>query len=117
MVWINISRVVTRNRWEVAFSHILGWGYFWLSHGVKASSAAVMIVILFLTAFALPDGFGRWRIVIKPIDVNRTLSERESVRKATQDATAYVESMVRQYPQEWSWMHRRWKAVPKESEM
>ncbi|NLE64910.1 MAG: lipid A biosynthesis acyltransferase, partial [Elusimicrobia bacterium] len=30
--------------------------------------------------------------------------------------TQRLEEMVRRHPDQWSWMHRRWKAVPREGE-
>ena len=36
----------------------------------------------------------------------------ESIRAATQAATTAVESMIRQYPEQWTWIHRRWRTRP-----
>ena len=72
-----------------------------------------------LTAFARPplSGSRRWTMVLEPVALDRTLPEQEAVLRATQDMTSRVEAFVRQYPAQWSWMHRRWKAEPREAEL
>lgn len=69
-----------------------------------------------LTAFARPDGQGRWKITLAPVAIDRTIPENDAVRQATQEITARVEAEARANPGQWSWMHRRWKAVPREGE-
>ena len=36
----------------------------------------------------------------------------EAILEITQRATRAVEDMVRQYPDHWNWIHRRWKTRP-----
>ncbi|MFH0752993.1 MAG: lysophospholipid acyltransferase family protein [Candidatus Omnitrophota bacterium] len=90
--------------------------------GRKAATAAgpagyaVKTGAALLTAFAEPLKGGRWRIVVEPMLWDASLEERAAVRHLTQALTARVEAQVRMYPKEWSWMHRRWKAVPRENE-
>ncbi len=40
------------------------------------------------------------------------LPEEEAVRQLTDLCTFRIESMVRQYPEQWIWMHNRWKTRP-----
>jgi KDO2-lipid IV(A) lauroyltransferase len=71
----------------------------------------------FLSAFAHPLEGGRWQIRIEPVVLDRTLPERDAVRAATQAVTARVEAEARAHPDQWVWMHRRWKTVPRPGEV
>jgi len=42
------------------------------------------------------------------------LPEEEAVQQLTNQCSAKIESMVRQYPEQWIWMHNRWKTRPPE---
>lgn len=69
-----------------------------------------------LMAFAVPDKDG-FRIMIEgPVELVRTQDERSDLLTNTRAFTAVVERYIREYPEQWSWMHRRWKCVPKENE-
>ena len=39
----------------------------------------------------------------------------ESIRKATQEYTAVIESEIRRHPEQWIWLHRRWRSQPKKT--
>jgi KDO2-lipid IV(A) lauroyltransferase len=53
--------------------------------------------------------------VMPPLDPppNR---EPETIRDYTQRCTKIIEDIVRQYPEQWIWIHRRWKTVPRPTE-
>jgi KDO2-lipid IV(A) lauroyltransferase len=71
-----------------------------------------------LFAHALPSDRGRFRIVIGPeIRIIRRADARATLVYNTALINRRVEEIVRAYPGQWSWMHRRWKAVPKEGEI
>jgi KDO2-lipid IV(A) lauroyltransferase len=54
-----------------------------------------------------------YRIIVEPPIVLKDLEdEQESLLVNTQKITNIIERYVRQYPQEWGWMHRRWKSRP-----
>ena len=38
----------------------------------------------------------------------------ETIREYTQIYTKVMEDIIRQYPEQWIWVHRRWKTVPKD---
>jgi KDO2-lipid IV(A) lauroyltransferase len=41
------------------------------------------------------------------------VSDREdSIRQTTALFTAEIERMIRQYPEQWMWIHKRWKTRP-----
>ncbi len=70
-----------------------------------------------LMAFAVPDGRNKFRIRIEgPLELARTNDERQDLLVNTRAFTAMVEKYVREYPDQWSWLHRRWKCVPRENE-
>jgi Kdo2-lipid IVA lauroyltransferase/acyltransferase len=63
-------------------------------------------------AFMIRRDNGRHLVkVLPPLDPppNR---EPETIREFTQRYTKIIEDIVRQYPEQWIWIHRRWKTVP-----
>jgi Kdo2-lipid IVA lauroyltransferase/acyltransferase len=67
-----------------------------------------------LPVFAPWDEAGkRFRLKIDaPLPIQRTGNEAEDVRRLTQQYTRVVEDYVRRYPDQWLWIHRRWKTRP-----
>jgi KDO2-lipid IV(A) lauroyltransferase len=56
----------------------------------------------------LPDG--RYRLVIGPeVEIIRTGNREADVFANTQRFTKIIEETVRQYPDQWLWVHQRWK--------
>ena len=56
----------------------------------------------------LPDG--RYRLVIGPeVEIIRTGNRDADVFTNTQRFTNIIEEAVRQYPEQWFWVHQRWK--------
>ena len=56
----------------------------------------------------LPDG--RYRLVIGPeVEIIRTGNRDADVFANTQRFTNIIEEAVRQYPEQWFWVHQRWK--------
>ena len=56
---------------------------------------------------------GRHKIIIEdPIDLVITDNKGEDIVKNTQTWSALLESYIRRYPEQWAWMHRRWKTQP-----
>ena len=55
------------------------------------------------------DG-GRYRAFIEePIMPMKDTLKEEAVRTLTESWSRVVENYVRQYPEQWVWMHDRWK--------
>jgi KDO2-lipid IV(A) lauroyltransferase len=60
-----------------------------------------------------PDG--RYRLVYeKPLPWTPTGDRREDIARLTQDFTDRIETWVRETPDQWLWIHRRWKTQPAE---
>ncbi|CAN5651518.1 N/A [soil metagenome] len=60
-----------------------------------------------IPAFCVREGVGKYRvIVLEPIDPS---GEGDSVA-VTAEVAASLESVIRRYPEQWLWMHDRWKS-------
>jgi KDO2-lipid IV(A) lauroyltransferase len=49
-----------------------------------------------------------------PVSDPRHLSEEDYTRVVTQEFTAAIEKAVRDRPDQWMWIHRRWKTRPED---
>ncbi|MBV8477795.1 MAG: lysophospholipid acyltransferase family protein [Acidobacteria bacterium] len=50
--------------------------------------------------------------ILPPIDVITGGDRHECVVENTQKFTSTIEAMIRRYPEQWNWVHRRWKTRP-----
>jgi KDO2-lipid IV(A) lauroyltransferase len=97
-----------------------GLGVFVDFFGLAASTNAGMARIALRTdapivpVFIVREGrSARHRVHVLPIlQVERTGDAAEDVRRNTQRFTAVFEDMVRRHPEQWLWMHKRWKTRP-----
>src|SRR5438034_1054505 len=97
-----------------------GLGVFVDFFGVPASTNAGLARIALRTdapivpAFIVREGrSARHRVHVLPLmQVERTGDPRPDVVGTTQRFTAVFEEMVRRYPEQWLWMHKRWKTRP-----
>ncbi len=64
-------------------------------------------------AFIIREPDGTHHVKIFPALEPPPDREPETIRRATQQYTAAIERIVRQYPDQWIWLHRRWKTQPK----
>lgn len=77
-----------------------------LAHLAAKTGAAV------LPGFAVRLPGGRHRVeFLPPIDPPPDCEESTRIR-ATQAYTKLIEDHIRQYPDQWIWLHRRWKTTP-----
>lgn len=61
-------------------------------------------------AFLVRKPDGRYRLIIgEEIKITRTGNWDADVRANTQQFTTVIEDVVRQYPEQWLWLHQRWK--------
>ncbi|MGQ9645863.1 MAG: lysophospholipid acyltransferase family protein [Thermodesulfobacteriota bacterium] len=60
--------------------------------------------------FMIRDGFQKHRLVVKePLELVLTGDMEKDVETNMQRFTNVLESMVRAYPDQWIWIHRRWE--------
>jgi KDO2-lipid IV(A) lauroyltransferase len=61
----------------------------------------------------LRKGKNRYRIVVKPQVELRFSGDREKdLIDVTQEYTRVLESIIREHPAQWLWMHDRWRSKP-----
>ena len=64
-------------------------------------------------AFIVREEDGRHHIkILPPVEFSHGQNVQEDVITNTARCTAVIERMVRRYPDQWLWMHRRWKTQP-----
>ncbi len=69
--------------------------------------------VALLPAFIIREGDGH-RIVIHPqVEFPSDDMSDESLARDTATLTRYVDDFVRSYPEQWYWVHRRWKSREK----
>jgi KDO2-lipid IV(A) lauroyltransferase len=83
-------------------------------HKVTTTPAAAFLAIRcnspVLPIFCVRDDRGRLTVVAKPLlEMRRTGDLRSDIQANTQIITDVVENAVRQYPDQWFWVHKRWK--------
>ncbi|HYU42301.1 MAG TPA: lysophospholipid acyltransferase family protein [Vicinamibacteria bacterium] len=60
----------------------------------------------------LPDG--RYKFVYgRPLEWTTTGNRQDDIARLTQALTTVIEGWVRERPEQWLWMHRRWKTQPR----
>jgi KDO2-lipid IV(A) lauroyltransferase len=88
--------------------------------GVPACTASGLARIAMRTNAAILPGFLTWRedeekYVLEfdePLTFVHTGSYEEDIVTNTQICTAAIERWVRRFPEQWLWVHRRWKTRP-----
>jgi len=67
-----------------------------------------------LPIFTVRTGKDTHEVIVEPYFYLETKSsEEETIKFNIQKITSIIERYIRKYPQEWGWMHRRWKSQPK----
>ncbi len=88
--------------------------------GMPACTATGLAHVARKTGAAVLPGFMLWepaerRYVLhfgQEIEIPHTASVADDIVEGTQRCTAAIESWVRRYPDQWLWIHRRWKTRP-----
>jgi Kdo2-lipid IVA lauroyltransferase/acyltransferase len=59
------------------------------------------------------DGIGKYRLIFeRAIELVQTGNEEEDIQSNTARYTKVVENFGRNYPDQWLWVHKRWKTRP-----
>jgi KDO2-lipid IV(A) lauroyltransferase len=88
--------------------------------GIPACTASGLARIALRTDAAVVPTFtiwdedlGKYRLRFDPaVELTRTGELEADIRANTQRFTKVIEDYVRQYPEQWLWVHRRWKTRP-----
>ena len=88
--------------------------------GRPASTTFMVAKLALRTGAAVLPVFAPWdkerRCFLLKVDppllIERTGNEEADVQRLTQQYTRIVEDYVRRYPDQWLWIHRRWKTRP-----
>ena len=89
--------------------------------GVPASTTFMAAKLALRTGAPILPVFAPWeerrrRFVISigaPLTIERSGDEREDIRQLTSNFTKIVEDCVRRHPDQWLWIHKRWRTRPK----
>jgi KDO2-lipid IV(A) lauroyltransferase len=55
------------------------------------------------------NGIQRVLLIGNPIEIESTFDEKKDIEMLTAKFTKIIEETVRQYPDQWTWLNRRWK--------
>ncbi|MFY9909237.1 MAG: lysophospholipid acyltransferase family protein, partial [Candidatus Sulfotelmatobacter sp.] len=88
--------------------------------GIAACTASGLARIALRTDAAVVPGFtiwdaqlGKYRLRFDPaLELIRTGDLEADIQANTQQFTSVIEKYVRNYPEQWLWVHRRWKTRP-----
>ena len=88
--------------------------------GVEACTGTGLAHVARKTGAAVLPGFMLWEPVERKyvlhfgpqIEIPHTADAAADILAATQLCTSVIESWIRRYPDQWLWIHRRWKTRP-----
>jgi KDO2-lipid IV(A) lauroyltransferase len=91
--------------------------------GLPASTTTGVAIFALRTDAVVLPAFTYWdaaqaRYVLefqRPLEVVRTGSKDDDVRANTQSFTTAIEDFIRRHPDQWIWIHKRWKTRPPDS--
>lgn len=88
--------------------------------GIPASTTSSLATVALRTDATVLPIFAPWseerrRFILRiepPVSIVRTGNQDEDVRALTAQVTAVIEQYVKQYPDQWLWIHKRWNTRP-----
>jgi Kdo2-lipid IVA lauroyltransferase/acyltransferase len=88
--------------------------------GVSASTTSGLARIALHTQAAVVPGFLWWNAMLQkyqltfepPLELVSTGDEDSDIRENTQRFTKVIERNIRNHPDQWLWVHKRWKTRP-----
>ena len=88
--------------------------------GVPASTTFILAKVALRTGAVVLPVFAPWDNergcfvlhIDAPLSIERTGDEEEDVRRLTALCTSVIENYVRRYPDQWLWIHKRWRTRP-----
>ncbi len=63
-------------------------------------------------SYRLSDGLHHSAVFAPPIPPITDLPKNEAIHMMTERYTNFLEEAIRAHPEQWIWMHRRWKTLP-----
>ena len=64
----------------------------------------------------LRKGKNRYKIVVKPrVELGFSGDREKDLIDLTQKYTSVLESIIREHPAQWLWMHDRWRSKPQQT--
>jgi Kdo2-lipid IVA lauroyltransferase/acyltransferase len=87
----------------------------WATVAPAMTAARARVPILPVVLFRNPEG-GHTLKFFPPMKMERTRNLREDLVRNSQRCQDVIESVVREHPEQWLWLHRRWKARPRLAE-
>jgi KDO2-lipid IV(A) lauroyltransferase len=66
--------------------------------------------VLFMTGVRQPSG--KYAFIVKPVEVALTGDREVDVDAIVLRYTQMLEDMIREYPEQYFWQHRRWRRQP-----
>ncbi len=88
--------------------------------GTPASTTSMLAKLALRTGAAVVPIFAPWdaerqRYVLRiepELNVTQTGNDDEDIQQLTAQFMSSIESIVRRYPEQWLWIHKRWKTRP-----
>lgn len=77
---------------------------------------AIQHIIHAGVAKRLNDNLNFELCIFGPIGVEYRGGQSEDIKKLTQKFTLQIETLIRQYPEQWLWCHRRWLDINRKKE-